>query len=178
MCVYLSAEACKEAIRQYYLNPNYCKFCENIIECNRKQLTKIRQRQFCSLNCFHFFSKKQRSLIEKKKKRTLEEYKRTRLQNSEDFLKKRTLEAHFNESKNYFSGRSNITKIAQRIMKNSERERKCGNCGYLKHVEVAHVKSVASFSKDSTLYDVNRLENLIYLCPNCHWEFDNHILKI
>lgn len=35
-----------------------------------------------------------------------------------------------------------------------------------------------SFSMDSLISEINSLENLIYLCPNCHWEFDNELLII
>lgn len=49
----------------------------------------------------------------------------------------------------------------------------CLHCGYDKHVELAHIKDVASFSDDVLLSVVNSEENVIPLCPNCHWEFDN-----
>lgn len=53
----------------------------------------------------------------------------------------------------------------------------CANCGYEKHVELCHIKSVSSFSSDSKIKDVNCYSNLIQLCPNCHWEFDkNHLI--
>ena len=49
----------------------------------------------------------------------------------------------------------------------------CEKCGYDKHVEIAHIKSISSFSKDTLLSLINDLSNLKALCPNCHWEFDN-----
>lgn len=49
----------------------------------------------------------------------------------------------------------------------------CQHCGYSKHVEVCHIKPIASFSADTTLDIVNHESNLLLLCPNCHWEFDN-----
>lgn len=52
---------------------------------------------------------------------------------------------------------------------------KCYNCGYDKHVEIAHKKSISSFSDDTLLSVVNDVSNLIALCPNCHWEFDHKI---
>jgi len=54
----------------------------------------------------------------------------------------------------------------------------CANCGYKKHVELCHIKPIHSFSLDSKLKDVNSYENLIQLCPNCHWEFDNDNLIV
>lgn len=49
----------------------------------------------------------------------------------------------------------------------------CAKCGYAKHVELAHVKALTSFPDDTPLRVVNAAENVIQLCPNCHWEFDN-----
>jgi predicted nucleic-acid-binding Zn-ribbon protein len=51
----------------------------------------------------------------------------------------------------------------------------CNNCGYTKHVELAHIKAVSSFDKTTTLGEINSPDNVIQLCPNCHWEFDNSI---
>lgn len=49
----------------------------------------------------------------------------------------------------------------------------CAKCGYDKHVELAHIKSVSSYSDNTLLSIVNSEDNVIQLCPNCHWEFDN-----
>lgn len=54
----------------------------------------------------------------------------------------------------------------------------CASCGYSKHVELCHIKSVSSFSADSKIRDINSSSNLIQLCPNCHWEFDNNKLSL
>jgi hypothetical protein len=52
---------------------------------------------------------------------------------------------------------------------------KCKNCGYNKHVEIAHIKPISSFSEEILLSEINSIDNLLPLCPNCHWEFDNNI---
>lgn len=52
-------------------------------------------------------------------------------------------------------------------------ESPCCRCGYDKHVELAHIKAVTDFTDDDLLRDVNSEDNVIPLCPNCHWEFDN-----
>lgn len=54
----------------------------------------------------------------------------------------------------------------------------CANCGYDKHVELCHIKPLNSFTPDTTLEIINAPENVIQLCRNCHWEFDNGILHI
>jgi hypothetical protein len=53
------------------------------------------------------------------------------------------------------------------------KETKCQKCGYDKHVEVCHIKPISSFSDDTVIETVNQPENILILCPNCHWEFDN-----
>jgi hypothetical protein len=54
----------------------------------------------------------------------------------------------------------------------------CQNCGYDKHVEVCHIKPVRDFLPTATLGEVNAKENVVFLCPNCHWEFDNGLLTL
>jgi 5-methylcytosine-specific restriction endonuclease McrA len=51
----------------------------------------------------------------------------------------------------------------------------CQSCGYKKHTEVCHIKSIKNFKDTATLNEINDRKNLIFLCPNCHWEFDNNI---
>lgn len=50
---------------------------------------------------------------------------------------------------------------------------KCEKCGYDKHVEIAHVKGISTFEGHTLLSVINSPDNLMALCPNCHWEFDN-----
>lgn len=54
-----------------------------------------------------------------------------------------------------------------------KREQKCTKCGYDKHVETCHIKAINSFPMDTPISIINSEENLILLCPNCHWEKDN-----
>lgn len=66
---------------------------------------------------------------------------------------------------------------AKRVMNSSNMKKVCCICGYDKHVEIAHLKPIHSFPKESLLSEVNDASNLMYLCPNCHWEQDNGLLK-
>lgn len=54
----------------------------------------------------------------------------------------------------------------------------CFICGYSKHVELAHIKPISSFSEQSLLKDINSKNNVVQLCPNCHWEFDNGLVSL
>jgi len=66
---------------------------------------------------------------------------------------------------------TNIRIHARKVVKNEKKE--CVKCGYDKHVEVCHIKPIKDFSFDSLISEINDMKNLMLLCPNCHWEFDN-----
>ena len=70
--------------------------------------------------------------------------------------------------KNWQSARSSIRKDAERTIEKLNVEKKCFLCDYKKYIEIAHIKSVSSFSDDSLILDINSINNLIYLCPNHH----------
>lgn len=84
----------------------------------------------------------------------------------------------FNNRKNWQSARSSIRKSAEKIFKQSNKELKCAICGYEKHIEIAHIKAVSEFEDSAKISDINAIDNLIALCPNHHWEYDNGILKL
>lgn len=54
----------------------------------------------------------------------------------------------------------------------------CQKCGYDKHVELCHIIPVNNFDDSSTIGEINNPNNLVVLCPNHHWEFDNNILSL
>jgi len=51
----------------------------------------------------------------------------------------------------------------------------CLKCGYNKHIEVAHIKPISSFSDDILISEINSKQNIMPLCPNCHWEYDHNL---
>jgi hypothetical protein len=62
---------------------------------------------------------------------------------------------------------------ARRIFKKELNNPLCEKCGYDKHVEICHRKAISEFPKDTLIIEVNNRNNVLFLCPNCHWEFDN-----
>lgn len=54
----------------------------------------------------------------------------------------------------------------------------CHICGYSKHVELAHIRAISSFPLTALVGEVNHKDNIIQLCPNCHWEFDNKLVDL
>lgn len=59
----------------------------------------------------------------------------------------------------------------QNLIKNG-----CQVCGYVNHVEMAHIIPVSSYAETGTLGEVNSPENIYILCPNHHWELDNNLI--
>ncbi len=53
----------------------------------------------------------------------------------------------------------------------------CANCNYNKHVEVCHIKGISDFPDDAQVKEINHVDNLRYLCRNCHWELDNGLIN-
>jgi hypothetical protein len=70
-----------------------------------------------------------------------------------------------------------LRQLARRLYL-AARPRHCGRCGYDKHIEVCHKRALTSFPADTPIAVVNDLDNLVGLCPNCHWEFDHGLLQL
>ena len=75
------------------------------------------------------------------------------------------------------SARTAIANHARRLYMGSDRPKQCTVCAYNKHVDVAHIRRVSSFSDDAFIGEINDLNNLMALCPTHHWEFDNDLLQ-
>ena len=75
------------------------------------------------------------------------------------------------------SARSAIATHARNLYMSSGLPRRCAICGYDKHVDVAHIRRVSSFSDETLIGEINSMTNLMPLCPNHHWEFDHDLLE-
>lgn len=71
---------------------------------------------------------------------------------------------------------SKIRQRARSIMESTNTPKRCKNCGYDKHVAVCHIIFISSFPDTALVSEINDLENLVYLCNNCHWELDHGLL--
>lgn len=129
-----------------------CETCKKEIlkqVCNLKRT----KHNFCSRRCAVSFSNSRKSKREFELDWTLEKYR----------------------SKNYSTFRAKVSTLARSMYLKSQKPQFCCECGYSKHFEVAHIKPLKAFPLTATLREVNSLDNLIALCPNCHWEFDHCI---
>lgn len=71
---------------------------------------------------------------------------------------------------------SRIRELSRKKASKELRFCKCAECGYNKHVEVCHIKAISDFTDNTPIEKINDLSNLVGLCPNHHWEFDNGLL--
>ena len=59
---------------------------------------------------------------------------------------------------------------------NVHRPRVCQVCGYEKHAEYCHKRPIKDFPDSTTVQNVSGPDNILVLCPNCHWEYDHGLL--
>lgn len=159
----------QEALIRYYENPNICKQCCNIILVpDNTRVSDTRVKKFCNRKCASIFNNHKRA----KPKIIIKKARQCNLRLN---ITKQEL---FDRRANYQSARSCIRNNASKVFYSKNKYPKCSVCGYDKHIEVAHIKSVSSFSGNALIYEINDISNLIGLCPNHHWEFDNGLLDI
>lgn len=67
---------------------------------------------------------------------------------------------------------------ARRSYKKSGQPMSCSVCNYSLHVDICHIVDVKAFSEDISIAYINKIDNLVALCKNHHWEFDNGHLTL
>lgn len=89
-----------------------------------------------------------------------------------------SIEEHFKNLPN-FQANSRIRNLARALFRKLKPDVKCcQHCSYSKHIEICHKKGISTFDRQTPISVVNDISNLIALCPNCHWEFDNNLLTL
>lgn len=182
-----------DAEQKYYQNPKHCKQCGNIIPViPTLRIADIRIKKFCNVDCRKLFYKSKPKIkictICQKQFEVPIEHRRSRVKRCgtcrenqiayADKLSYLTKNEIFKTRKNWQSARTDIRRHANRVFDLSNKTKECAICKYKLHVEICHIKSVSSFSKETKLSEINDISNLITLCPNHHWELDNGYLKM
>lgn len=182
------------ALACYYASPNYCLFCEKMIEVSgNERVCHIRKKKFCNRKCFFRFK------VERVSNVAPNQPKSKSCQRCEDEIpppnmcKKycdtcryagyKTLDnvskgELFSKSRNWQSARSSLRRHAYKTYKRTRKPMICMVCGYSKHVEIAHRRAVSDFDENALMSEINSPTNLIALCPNHHWELDNKMLSL
>ncbi len=189
-------------VQEYNESPNICLHCSKSIlhVGNSSSLYHTKIKKFCNQKCSASFNNKlQRSRM---KKAQTKAYKCSKCGterilergNLKQFPSKisclactsrpdkkmgeRTKKEVFDSLVNWQSARTTIRKHSARVMASLGKLKFCQVCGYSNHVEICHIKAVSAFPEDAKLSQINDPINLVYLCPNHHWEFDNGILNL
>jgi HNH endonuclease len=97
---------------------------------------------------------------------------------SEDYLNTTKAMLRGDGNMNFNSRLPHIRSHAKSAYLKSDRPLVCNVCGYDIHVEIAHIKAIKDFSEESTIREINDASNLVALCRNHHWEFDNGHLTL
>lgn len=71
-----------------------------------------------------------------------------------------------------------VRQVARTIYRQSDKPKQCAVCGYDKHYEVCHRNPIKDFPDNTPISEINDIDNLVALCPNHHWEFDNGFLTL
>ena len=150
--------------------PSICQFCS----------VSTPNPKFCSRSCAAKFNNK----IIPKRKKVLGNCKKCNceIQKNRMYCKlcrlpeDMTLEqAMYNDS--IKSSAYALVRSRARSTDKIKNTKSCEICGYDKHVEACHIKPIHSYPKSTLISVINSDENIIGLCRNCHWEFDNGLLN-
>jgi len=166
----------ENALIRYYNNPNYCIHCNKIIEVpDGVKCSEIRLKKFCNSSCSAKYNNRHRI----RKVRVKEIKIKKKIIVKFEYLANMNKKNVFDIRKSWQSARGTIQQNARYIYNNSGKPKCCVECGYNKHIEICHIKSVSSFTDSaSVVNEINNIENLVALCPTHHWEFDKGLLKI
>ena len=160
-----------------YVREECCLECGKVFEVNRTA-----ERKFCSSSCSASFNNK---YIPKRHKTKKCKICKTLIGGSQTYCKKCFQEGKHQKDNKIIAERTirEVSKYPGMAMYNvirshartitKNRPYKCVKCGYNKYVQTCHIKPIKSFDPDALVKVVNAEDNLILLCPNCHWEFDH-----
>ena len=197
----VSAERNRQrALEQYYQSPNICQTCDCIIQVSHNQrVADVRKKRFCNQSCSAAHTNKtnpkriaakisvcQMCGTDVQNKRATKGAHMKRKYCDTCVVKSRTRgrstteqtkQQLFSSRANWQSARSAICGNARAVVLQSGQPLVCQACGYSNHVEVCHKIPVSDFPADTSISVINALSNLVLLCPNHHWEFDNKLLS-
>lgn len=165
------------------MNCNFCgKETSNPKFCSRSCAAKSNNSKYPKRSLQRYCTKENCDNLPKSHRHTLCEYHFDEYQEwKRENLKNKTIGEYRNRDSVKGKHQSWLHSGVRALNRNWNKElllEPCANCGYNKHVELAHIKPLSLFPNNSLLCEVNAKENNIQLCPNCHWEFDNKLISI
>lgn len=185
------------ALDSYYQNPNRCLYCGSVIVVGEKQqVNAVRKKKFCDKSHAAKYNNRKRPRraptkrfcrlcgVELEQRKLPSGYFSRRkycdscFRRTYTFVDNITKGELFADAPHYTARRTWITSRARSVYMYSGKPFVCAVCSYSKHVHVCHIKNVSEFADDITIGYINRLDNLVALCPNHHWEFDHGEIDI
>lgn len=183
----------EQALKRYYANPCRCRHCGKAIPVrDGERVAEVKRRKFCDKTC----SAAHNNRVRVKKScvppvrngvcclcggdfQVAQTSRRKRCVACDDAKKVENLTKGtlFKLRRNWQSARSSIGRHARLTLKAAGTPMTCF-CGYATFVEVAHVRAVMDFPDSYTVMEINKVENLRWLCPNHHKEYDAGLLKL
>lgn len=149
------------------------------LKCNNEFETKYKNQKYCSYQCAN------RHRVQKHRKNKHAICPKCDQKMAFDSIQcrkccKTDLSVRTIESlgKNSTHQAARVRQHARDVWINSGKPLACHICNYSNHYEVAHIHPISSFQSNTLLCVVNHINNLLALCPNHHWELDNHLLKM
>ena len=177
-------------IREDYIAaPNKCRCCSaSILPKEGSKLSETRIKRFCSSSCaakYNNARKESRKIVNHctcgklisrngKQCNSCAKLGPTGSYKSESLTKAEL----FKLRGSWQSARTEIRRVSERNFNNSGAEKVCYACGYTKHVQIAHMRAVSSFTDEALVSHICTVDNLRALCPNCHWEYDHGHLQL
>lgn len=130
-------------------------------KCKRCSKNVSAKKYYCSDECKIKYKEENSKKYEvelKILKKTLGEVKKTSSEHQNKFVSVRT--------------------SARLVYKRAKLPQSCYICGYDKHIRICHRKAISDYDDSVLIGEINHIDNLVALCPNHHWEFDNKLLNI
>lgn len=164
------------ALANYLSNPTLCVYCTQPIQLRGRRPCEVRLTKFCSQS----HSAKYNNHTNPKRissKHFCSNCSKNKAKQSSLCYKCRV------QKKKQDSALLKISSVSYRTIRDNAkritygRSRVCTLCNY-PYAETCHIKPIRGFSKDSTLGEVNHPSNLVMLCPNHHYEFDNGLVAL
>jgi hypothetical protein len=149
---------CKKEFKPSKLTQKYCSHsCANIAHPKR---CKTKQCKICKTKIESSYTFCDQCITEGK-----------HLRNGKKIENKTLAEMTYNknDANRYCAIRGNARLVVKYITK-------CQKCNYSLHTEVCHIKPINEFDMNTKISEINNPDNLLVLCRNHHWEFDNGFL--
>lgn len=175
-----------------------CKKCEIEFDKDPSQIRRTNNNNFCSRSCAASYNNvgiahnppvvrlcklcaDEYTCSKQHRSRTLCKDCWDKLETKTDYYKQLTL-GHYHEIASvkykHPSWINSHVRIFARSWNKLLTKLPCQVCGYVPHIELCHIKPISDFSVDDTLGSINSPDNILVLCRNHHWEFDNGYLNI